>query len=238
MGLRYKIRQAKEARLKRRTLDRWRADPQMSSRVERVLSLDPSELGLSAGVADPRSLPGNPEFQRSGWYEHMLLRYFLAMEAARGRRVLDSCCGLGWGSHLIASVASEVVGIDLDPEAVEFCQRTWGDENASYVTGSVLELPFANDEFDVVLCMEAIEHFSRSDGRRYLQELFRVCRPGGRIFGSSGFTENRQQAEELCAKNEHHLFIYTLAEMERLLGELFSAPTRLTHHYFAATKPS
>jgi 2-polyprenyl-3-methyl-5-hydroxy-6-metoxy-1,4-benzoquinol methylase len=236
MSLSTWLRDVSETRLKRRTLSRWRARPEIDARVQAVLALDPEALRLRAGAGDPRGLPGNAEFVASGWTEHMLLRYFLAFEHAEGASVLDTCSGLGWGSYLVASVGREVIGIDVDEGAVSFCKSTWQDPNLDFVQGSVLELPFDEDRFDVVLCMEAIEHFSRADGRRFLAELQRVCRPGGVLVGSSAFVETRAQADELCAMNEHHLYIYTRKEMQALVGEVFCPPFRLTRHYFAATK--
>jgi ubiquinone/menaquinone biosynthesis C-methylase UbiE len=220
MKLGVRLRALSEARLKRRTLARWLEQPELRARVDQV-----------------RALPGNPEFKKAGWTEHMLLRYFLALDRARGKEVLDTCCGLGWGAYLVSSVAERVVAVDNDDGALEFCRRQWPSKNTSFVEGSVLELPFEGSSFDVVLCMEAIEHFSASDGRRYLAELARVCKPGGVVFGSSAFPETRAEADALCKTNEHHLYIHTRSEMLRLLRELFSPPFRLTAHYFAAKKP-
>ncbi len=207
----------------------------MRSRVDTVLSLRPEDLGLSAGEDDERGLPGNREFMESGWYKHMLCRYLLAMDWSAGKRVLDSCSGLGWGSYLVAGAARQVVGVDRDAEAIDFCRRRWTDDNLEFVEGSVLALPFEDESFDVVMCMEAIEHFSVEDGRRYLAELRRVCRPGGVLVGSSAFPKTRTAADELCAKNEFHLYVYTRAEMQQLLRQ-FGSPRRLTRHYFAAEK--
>jgi 2-polyprenyl-3-methyl-5-hydroxy-6-metoxy-1,4-benzoquinol methylase len=230
------VREAMEARLKKRTLARWRARPDIQRRMDEVLALDPSAHGLRAGAGDERSLPGNPDFRRSGWSEHMLLRYLLAMDEAAGKRVLDTCCGLGWGTHLVAAVAGELVAVDLNEDALAFCGRAWKDGNVTWAPGSVLSLPFPDASFDVVLCMEAIEHFSVADGATYLRELARVCRPGGSIFGSSAFPETRREADALCATNEHHLHIYTHDEMRDLLTRTFGAPRRLTKHYFSAQK--
>ena len=41
------------------------------------------------------------------------------------------------------------------------------------------ELPFADGEFDAILCFETIEHFSQS--LIFLKELFRLLRPGGEM---------------------------------------------------------
>ena len=223
-----------EQRLMRSRTARWMVHPEVAARVEAELALTAEDAGTTVERTDPRSLPGHAPFRQSGWTDHMLLRYFLALEHSEGRTILDSCCGLGWGSHLVASVADRVVGIDLDPGAVRFCTERWAGPGVSYVVGSVLELPFADASFDVVLCMEAIEHFDAAGGRRYLGELARVLRPGGVVVGSSSFPERADEAERLCSGNPHHLHVYTRRAMRSLLREVFAPPTLLTRHYFVA----
>jgi len=230
-------RRWRENALLRRTNARWLATPEIGKRAAEVLSFDPSAAGLNATVADPRSVPGAPEFRSSGWSEHMLCRYFLSLEDARGRTVLDSCCGLGWGSHLVSGVATRVVGVDLDAPSVAFCRDHWRDANAAHVIGSVLDLPFADESFDVVLCMEAIEHFTVDGARRYLGELGRVTRPGGALWGSSAFPDDRGDADRLCARNPHHLHVFTRGEMKAFVPSVFGTLDLLTPHYFRAHKP-
>ena len=45
-------------------------------------------------------------------------RYLLARELARGRNVLDIACGEGYGSNLLAGVASSVIGVDIAAETI------------------------------------------------------------------------------------------------------------------------
>jgi SAM-dependent methyltransferase len=231
-------RRWREGALKRRTNARWLAVPEFGRRAAEVLAFDPVVAGLDAAVTDPRSVPGAPEFRKSGWSEHMLCRYLLSLADAGGRTVLDSCCGLGWGSHLVAGAAARVVGVDLDAPSVAFCRNRWRDGNTAHVVGSVLELPFADESFDVVLCMEAIEHFTVDGARRYLGELGRVTRPGGVLWGSSAFPAGRGDADRLCARNPHHLHVFTLAEMRALVPSVFGELDLLTPHYFRAHKPT
>jgi SAM-dependent methyltransferase len=235
------LRKREEERLKRRTTERMMADAEVARRVQRVLSLSPSAIEQGVTATDARSLPGNPEFVASGWSELMLLRYFLAMERSEGQDVLDSCSGLGWGSYLVSARARSVVGVDIDAGAVGFATRQWGAAEAGrppprFVVGSVLELPFEGESFGVVLCMDAIEHFTASDGQRYLAELGRVCRPGGRIVGSSSFPETRAEADDLCRKNEHHLHVLTRGEVRALLKQQSWDLELLTRHYFIARR--
>lgn len=85
--------------------------------------------------------------------------------------VLDAGCGEGETLDRLASVLpSRPVGIDLNPESVEFAGQRLPD--ASLSVANLLELPFADDQFDLVLCLEVLEHLP--DPAAGLAELARV----------------------------------------------------------------
>jgi ubiquinone/menaquinone biosynthesis C-methylase UbiE len=45
------------------------------------------------------------------------------------------------------------------------------------VKADILDLPFASESFDVVICNHVLEHIA--DDRKAMSELFRVMKPGG-----------------------------------------------------------
>ena len=57
-------------------------------------------------------------------YEH-LHRYCLAMDWAMGKVVLDVASGEGYGSVILAQVATKVVGIDLSGECVRYATHRY-----------------------------------------------------------------------------------------------------------------
>ena len=68
------------------------------------------------------------------------------------------------------------VGIDLAPEAIEFChQRGLNNVRQS----DVCHLPFADASFDAVISSSVIYHQWVSDVDVALREMHRVLRPGG-----------------------------------------------------------
>jgi SAM-dependent methyltransferase len=69
----------------------------------------------------------------------------------------------------------------------------------------LLQLPYADSRFDVVMCNHVLEHVS--DDRRALGEIHRVLRPGGRAILMSPIDQNRADTLEdpsVTAPAERH----------------------------------
>jgi SAM-dependent methyltransferase len=94
--------------------------------------------------------------------------------AAQGLRVLDVGCGVKPYLPYFAG-AREYVGVDVVPT-----------EHAD-VVGAAEQLPLEDASFDVVLCIQVLEHVE--DPARALRELHRVTRPGGRVLLSTHGTQ-------------------------------------------------
>ena len=76
--------------------------------------------------------------------------------------------------------------------------------------------------FDAITGMETIEHFSKSEGKIYIEQMRNVLRDKGVFIGTSSFPHDRKTADDLCSKNPHHKYIFTLSEMNELLKSCFS----------------
>jgi SAM-dependent methyltransferase len=87
--------------------------------------------------------------------------------------VLDAGCGSG--RTLVELVDyGQVSGIELNDEAAELARdRGLGE----VVVGRLEELPWDDGTFDLITCLDVIEHVP--DDVRALRELLRVARPGG-----------------------------------------------------------
>ena len=102
-----------------------------------------------------------------------------------GDTVLDVGCGSGELTFYLAKVTENVhyTGVDLDipflERANQKAQTYGGSCKLSFVLGNALELPFADGSFDVVVSQTLFT--SISDYEKVMQEMRRVCRPGGRI---------------------------------------------------------
>jgi len=111
----------------------------------------------------------------------------LLVEQARlqpGERVLDAACGTGIVARLALSrvgAAGQVTGVDLNPDmlAVARIVSAEGGSLIDWREGNVEALPFADEEFDVVLCQQGLQFFPNKAAA--VRELYRVLQEGGRL---------------------------------------------------------
>ncbi len=88
-------------------------------------------------------------------------------------RILDAGCGSGRTLEELVDYG-RVTGLELNPDAAEVARgRGCGDVRI----GRLEELPWPEESFDLITCLDVIEH--TPDDRAALRELLRVCTPGG-----------------------------------------------------------
>jgi SAM-dependent methyltransferase len=96
-------------------------------------------------------------------------------ELGRSPRILDAGCGTG-RNIVEFSRLGPTEGIDLSPQAVEFCNR----RGLTGVRRAAIEdLPYEDGRFDLVLATDVIEHLE--DEGPALDELRRVTAGDGRL---------------------------------------------------------
>src|SRR3989344_6097785 len=92
----------------------------------------------------------------------------------RSQNILDVGCGEGFvlGHLKKRGFAANLTGVDISEEAISAGLAIFPGLNL--VKGSVYNLPFADDYFDVVMCLEVLEHLAEPE--KALQELVRVSK--------------------------------------------------------------
>ena len=102
----------------------------------------------------------------------------------QGKTCLDAGCGGGRNALAMAGLgAAEVQGIDLGGAGIADARRRasqYGLANAHFREASILDIPFGDDSFDMVWCAGVM--MITYDADRALDELTRVCRPGGLVY--------------------------------------------------------
>ena len=157
--------------------------------------------------------------------EH-LVRYLVASELARDRRVLDAACGEGYGTALLAGAgASSATGVDLDEATIAHARSR--HSAPEFIVGDVGDLPFDDASFDLIVCFETIEHVP--DPGRALAELQRVSAPDGLLLVS---TPNKHQ---YLVENEYHEREFFHEEFVELLTARFARVELLLQHNWLAS---
>lgn len=87
--------------------------------------------------------------------------------------VLDAGCGEGETiERLDGQLSGSITGVDLNQESVEFAAGRI--PAGSFQVADLTALPFEDGSFDLVLCLEVLEHIPEPS--LALAELARVCR--------------------------------------------------------------
>jgi SAM-dependent methyltransferase len=122
---------------------------------------------------------------------------WIAAQPLAGLRVLDVGCGDRRYDTLLSS-AAEIVGFDVP-----------GNPRAD-VHGFIDAIPVEDASFDVVLCLQVLEHVPEPAAA--VRELRRVVRPGGRVLAST-------HGVYPYHPNPEDLWRWTHAGLERLFRE-------------------
>jgi 2-polyprenyl-3-methyl-5-hydroxy-6-metoxy-1,4-benzoquinol methylase len=134
------------------------------------------------------------------------------------------CCGIGWTSYAISKVANSVVGIDYSEEAIEEAKSNYQSPNLKFKNMNALDLEFPPEAFDLVVSMEAIEHFTKENGLLFLDQVKRVLKKDGLFIGSTPEVENRSilKLYSLQLQDPFHLFLYSKSILKKTLSKYFT----------------
>jgi ubiquinone/menaquinone biosynthesis C-methylase UbiE len=98
---------------------------------------------------------------------------------------LDLCCGTGTAMRWLRPLCRDrLVGVDFSRGMLAVARQNLaagpGDASSSFVRANTLSLPF-DSAFDLVVCFGALGHILERDEPRFVAEIARVLKPGGRF---------------------------------------------------------
>ncbi len=99
-----------------------------------------------------------------------------AVGAGAGVRLLDVACGTGNVAAAATARGAKATGLDFVASMVSEARKLHPE--TEFRVGDAEALPFADHEFDAVVCNFGLRHFPHPE--RALAEAFRVLAPGGR----------------------------------------------------------
>ena len=170
-------------------------------------------------VEEERPVPwGDP--QHYAWH---VARYRFALPFVVGKRVMDIGCGEGYGAALLAPVAREVVAVDYSPAAVRHAQETYRRDNLRFEVGDATALDPRLGQFDVVVCMEVIEHLVND--QPLLSAAWAALRPGGRLILSTPNADVDLLFESVTGHEhyEYHVNMLSPRELRRRVRRYFGS---------------
>jgi ubiquinone/menaquinone biosynthesis C-methylase UbiE len=140
------------------------------------------------------------------------INHYLDQHAPPGSKVIDVGCGLGDVLAGLRGGQYELAGMDYARSNVEAARRRLGDR-ATIKQGSIYEIPFESDAFDVALCLEVLEHIE--DDARGVRDIARVLKPGGFLIAAVPYTYYWPEYLTLMGHFRH----YTRESFARLMDE-------------------
>ncbi|MDO8452875.1 MAG: methyltransferase domain-containing protein [bacterium] len=99
-----------------------------------------------------------------------------------GGVVLDIGCADGVFSKVVFNKrrASKFIGIDVLPKSISFAKRRFArSKKMSFRIADAHNLPFREETFNLVVCLEAMEHFENP--RKVIEEIRRVLVSSGDV---------------------------------------------------------
>lgn len=166
-----------------------------------------------------RLIIGNKECdENSDIYKEHIERYKFALKfIQKNNKVLDTACGDGYGTKLLAETeADEVWGADINQQAIETAKNKYSAENLHFRIVDGVDMPFEDNYFDVVISFETIEHIK--DYQSFIKEIKRVLKPSGKLIIS---TPDRKITKKLGIDNPFHVREFTKKEMADLMQTHF-----------------
>ncbi len=158
-------------------------------------------------------------------------------------KILDAGCGTG-GLLVKLAKYGNVYGIDISSEGIKLAKKR---DLKNLQVGTVTALPYKNNFFDVVVCIDVLYHQKVTDDAKALAEFSRVLKPNGILIlkvpsynwlrgkhDSIAQTKHRftKPEVELKLKNENfkvkkntyaNMFIFPIALLQRFVSNLISS---------------
>ncbi|HUW94397.1 MAG TPA: class I SAM-dependent methyltransferase [Anaerolineae bacterium] len=156
------------------------------------------------------------------WYFHR--RVAKVVEASRPRSILDVGCGEGFTIDWLLRVNGQlpIQGVDYDWPALVHARVKHPE--VPFQMGDISRLPYASGSFDLVLCLEVLEHLAEpiralGELRRVSGGLCLISVPNEPFFMMSNFLRGKNVRG--WGNDPEHLHRWTAGESLRLLGEHF-----------------
>ena len=98
------------------------------------------------------------------------------VEKCHPTSILDVGCGDGRFLGLLSDTIPRRVGVDLSEKAISYAKAFHPD-----VDYRCVDIKDLDENFDVITCIEVLEHIPEEQLYSFIKNLFRRCNPGGKL---------------------------------------------------------
>ncbi len=159
------------------------------------------------------------ELERYHWWfkarERIIMQHIQALIKEKTLpaqlKILNVGCGTGRSSEYLSQYG-KVTSVEYDKFCCEFTTQKTGLE---IINGDITQLPFANNEFDLVCAFDVIEHVE--DDKKAMEEMKRVCKPDGVVFITVPAFQSFWGQHDVI---NHHFRRYRLSEIKTLFNQV------------------
>ncbi len=110
-----------------------------------------------------------------------LARYkFVARLIKKQDRLLEVGSGSGLGALFLAQHCAHVTGLELKVTEVEEAKTINKRDNVAFVCANLFDYQ-PEHRFDVVVCLDVIEHLVKEEGARLVQTMASLLKPSGML---------------------------------------------------------
>ncbi|HUT35639.1 MAG TPA: methyltransferase domain-containing protein [Planctomycetota bacterium] len=172
-----------------------------------------------------RALTQGPAAQRF-WHQRKLELVRTLARPRAGMRALDVGCGSGVVAHFLAEQGAVVDAVDTNEEALRFARAQFAMADLRFHLGPANEMAFADESFDLIVCMELIEHLPARQVVDLLGLVRRLLRPEGVLLVTTPNYQSLWPAIEWLMdalrlsppmRGRQHVTRFTAERLERVL---------------------
>ncbi len=157
----------------------------------------------------------------------LLTRYFSSFKKLipdRINNILDIGCGEGFlVGHLPKNI--KYTGIDHNPESIKIAKATaYQPRETDFFVGDVYKLSFPDNQFDVVACLEVLEHLEKPE--KALAEIRRVAKkyvvlsvPNEPWFQLANFLRGKYLSR--LGNHPEHINRWNVSQFKKLISKYF-----------------
>ncbi len=106
-----------------------------------------------------------------------VLNDYFGTNKVKKLKILDVGASSGIMDNEISKHVNNVIGIDIDSQAIKFAQKKFKRKNLKFKVDDAMNLKEKPNTYDVVICAHVYEHVP--DSAKLFKEIYKVLKPNG-----------------------------------------------------------